>query len=353
MLRKVKDKLVGGAAGLVDRAATLAVEASSRRGRGPRLAISHQSRMAFLERVALEYSSLPVADFFQQPGAIEPSVRRVGPERALSCYDASWPANYTPALESYAERYLATHENQHCAARLFLRRPARPLVVIIHGYMSGSFAIEERMWPLADLDAHGYDVALFVLPFHGVRASRARGLVPEFPSNDPRMNLEGFRQAVGDLRGFVRWAKRAGHPAVGVFGMSLGGYAAALTATLEPELAFLVPVVPLASLVDFASEQGSLSPSPHEAARERDVLEALYRPISPFSRPSLVPSERALVIGARADRVTPITHARALATHLGAQLVAWPGGHLLQIGRRESFERVYALLERTRSPVGK
>jgi len=347
MLNKVKDRLLGGAAGLVDRAATLAVEAGSKAGRGPRLAVSHATRMAFLERVALEYAVDDSAPFFAEPEAPSPSLRRVGQSSGPSVFDVIWPSNYTPFRASYADRYGATRENHLAAARLFTRRPARPVVIIIHGYMSGAFAIEEHMWPLAELDARGFDVALFVLPFHGTRARAGRALVPEFPSSDPRMNLEGFRQAVGDLRALVR-SLRQSHGKVGLMGMSLGGYTAALAASVEPDLAFLVPVVPLASLVDFASEQGSLSADPHEAAREREILERIYRPVSPFSFPSRVAPENTLVIGARADRVTPITHARSLAAHLRAPLIAFRGGHLLQVGRRESFERVYSLLERIR-----
>ena len=346
MLNKVKDRLLGGAAGLVDRAVTLAVEAGSRTGRGPRLAVSHAARMAFLERIALEYAVDDSAPFFVEPKTPSPSLRRIGQSSAPSVFDVTWPSNYTPFRASYADRYLATRENHLAVARLFTRRPARPVVVIIHGYMSGAFAIEERMWPLAELDAHGFDVALFVLPFHGTRARAGRTLIPEFPSSDPRMNLEGFRQAVGDLRALVR-SLRESHGKVGLMGMSLGGYTAALAAGLE-ELSFLIPVVPLASLVDFASEQGSLSADPHEAAREREILERIYRPVSPFSLPSRVAPENALVIGARADRVTPIAHARSLAAHLRAPLIAFRGGHLLQVGRRESFERVYSLLERIR-----
>ena len=348
MLNRVKDRLIGGAAGLVDKAVTLAVEAGSRAGRGPRIAVSHASRMAFLERIAQEYPSEPSRSFFPDPATPTPSLRRVSTSSTLTVLDATWPSNYTPYLASYADRYLMTRENWLCSARLFLRRPPRPIAIIVHGYMSGKFAIEERMWPLSELDALGFDVALFVLPFHGTRTNAKGGLVPEFPSSDPRMNIEGFRQAVGDLRAFIRYLREAAHPKVGLLGMSLGGYTAALSACVEAELAFLIPVIPLASLVDFASEQGSLSADPHEAARERDVLERIYRPVSPFSFSSRVAAENALVIGARADRVCPITHARRLAAHLGAPLVAFKGGHLLQLGRRESFTRVYSLLERLR-----
>ncbi|MGC4090956.1 MAG: CPBP family glutamic-type intramembrane protease [Polyangiaceae bacterium] len=347
MLNRVKDRLLGGAAGLVDKAATLAVEAGSRAGRGPRIAVSHAARMAFLERVAAEYPESPSLDFFPEPSAAAPTVRRVSHYASTDVFDVGWSSNYVPYLASYAERYLQTRENGIASARLFRRRQARPVVVIVHGYMSGKYAIEERMWPLAELDAQGFDVALFVLPFHAARAGY--GLVPEFPSNDPRMNIEGFRQAVTDLRTFVRALRHSGHPLVGLMGMSLGAYTTALTACIEPELAFWIGVVPLASLVDFASEQGSLSENQQEAARERDVLDCIYRPVSPFSWSPLVAPENTLVIGARADRVTPIAHARRLATHLGAPLIAFKGGHLLQVGRRESFERVYSLLERVRT----
>jgi predicted alpha/beta hydrolase family esterase len=61
-----------------------------------------------------------------------------------------------------------------------------------------------------------------------------------------------------------------------------------------------------------------------------------------------VPPERALVIGARADRITPVSHARRIATHLRAPLVTWQGGHLLQFGRGRAFEKVAELLRELR-----
>lgn len=350
MLRRVRDSLLGGAAGMVDRALTLAVEAQSRSGRGPRIAVSHAARVAFLERLADECPADPGLDLFPAPPAITPTLRRARGERAADVFDVTWPSGFAPRLASFAERYLTTRENHLAVARLFRAsaRPPRPVVVIIHGYMSGSFPIEERLWPLETLDALGFDVALFVLPFHGLRASPARGLVPEFPGTDPRMSIEGFRQAIFDVRALVRWLKTQGHPSVGLFGMSLGGYTAALAATIEPGLAFLVPLVPLASLADFAREQGSLSAPSAQALAEHALLERIYRPISPFSLPSRLPPGRAIVIGARHDRVTPIAHARRLATHFSAPLIAFRGGHLLQLGRRESFERVYELLRQVK-----
>jgi predicted alpha/beta hydrolase family esterase len=106
----------------------------------------------------------------------------------------------------------------------------------------------------------------------------------------------------------------------------------------------LVPLIPLASLADFALEQGALSPAPELAAREKELLERIHAPVSPLAAPSLLDPRRVLVVGARADRITPVSHARRVATHFGAPLHTWHGGHLLQFGRSEAFGKVAQLL---------
>ncbi len=168
---------------------------------------------------------------------------------------------------------------------------------------------------------------------------------PPFPGRDPALTVEGFRQAVADLRDFVRFLRRdRGHRAVGLVGMSLGGYTAALTATVEPELDFLVPVIPLACLADFAREQDNLPPGAQRGSVFEEALRRTYREVSPLARPSLMGPGRTLVVGARADRITQVSHARRLAHHFSAPLHTWPGGHLLQWGRGEAFSRIEQLL---------
>jgi len=348
IFRRVTEHLVGSAAAAIDRAVTRAVDSRSRRGGGSRLSVSHESRVAFLERLIAEYPAAASLEFFGAAPQIEPIQRGVRDEGAVKVIDLTWSSAYVPYLASYGERYLRVAENGYAIARLFVRQRPRPMVVVIHGYMSGHLAIEERLWPLAELDALGYDVALFVLPFHGLRGPASGGRIPAFPGTDPRMTNEGFRQAMRDLRGLVAWLRARGHAKLGLLGMSLGGYTAALAGTLESELDFLVPVIPLASIADFARELGSLSARAEHAAKEHALLERVLSVVSPIALPPRISPERVLVVGARADRVTPIAHARRLANHFGAPLVAWHGGHLLQAGRRRSFERVFELLARVR-----
>ncbi|HKY39463.1 MAG TPA: CocE/NonD family hydrolase [Polyangiaceae bacterium] len=344
MIRSLTRKVLGSAAAAVDRVATAAVTAHAARS-GQKRPRPHADRLKLLTRLEQRFREAPLEQFFAATRPISPGERAV---RALGSdgkvVDLSWESGYEPLDPEVRDRYASAPENALAVARHYARGKARPVAILIHGYMAGPFAFEERVWPIARFDRAGFDVVLFTLPFHASRARHGYGAVPEFPGEDPRVNVEGFRQAVFDLQNLIDWLLRQGHPRVGVIGMSLGGYTASLLATAEPRLDFVVPVIPLSSLGDFAREQGSLSPVPEEAAVQHALLESIYRRIDPVSRPALVSSERCLVVAAKADRVTPAAHARRLSTHLRAPLHSFYGGHLLQLGRAQAFERVIELM---------
>ena len=350
MFERVARRVLGSAAGAVDRAATLAVQArnNARRSGG---SSSHgaEPRLAVLQGFAAHYPAPLAEAFFLTPRPISPVARAVPSELGVQrSFDLSWASEYRPFLAAVGERYARTPENQAAAVRFLGAAEKRPVAILIHGYMAGNYQVEARLWPVQRLLRSGYDVAFFTLPFHGVRANAARRGAPEFPSADPRLSNEGFRQVIYDLQNFVAWLRQQGHPEVGVMGMSLGGYTAALLATVEHGLSFCVPVIPLASLADFAREQGELSAAPALAAEEHALLEQIYRVVSPLDRTPLVAPFRTMVVAAKADRITPVGHARKLAAHFGSQQVAWHGGHLLQLGRNAAFRRVETLLRELR-----
>jgi len=350
VIGRVARRVLGSAAGAVDRAATLAVQAhSNATRRSTSEPIDAEQRITVLESFVDSFPNALGDDFFLTPRAISPVARELPNELGFAqAADLSWASDYRPFLPALAERYARTTENHAAGVRFLASGEKRPVAILIHGYMGGSYQVEQRVWPLQRLLRSGYDVALFTLPFHGVRANAARRGAPEFPGSDPRLSNEGFRQVIADLRDFVRWLREQGHPEVGVMGMSLGGYTSALLATVEPDLSFCVPVIPLASLADFVREQGQLSSAPEVAAREHALLERIYRVVSPLERRPLIQPSRTLVVAGKADRITPVTHARKLATHLRAPLVSWHGGHLLQLGRNAAFRRVESLLRELR-----
>ncbi|MFW6052151.1 MAG: alpha/beta hydrolase family protein [Myxococcota bacterium] len=290
---------------------------------------------------------------FESPDAFFPhperaAVRQIAVRsfgRAGEVADLTWESGYVPFNPDVAERYLRSDANRTAHARCFVHRDGpRPAVVLIHGYMGGTPGVEERAWPIDWMFRRGLDVVLGVLPFHGPRGPGPFRR-PPFPGSDPRMTVEGFRHAIADLRALADWLRCRGSRAVGAMGMSLGGYTTALWATVDP-LAFAVPFIPLASVADFAREGGRLVGTPAEQERQHELLEAVYRVVSPLARPVRVPPEGRLVVAGRADRITPMSHAERLAAHFEAPLEVFPGGHLLQLGRARGFRAVGRMLGR-------
>jgi pimeloyl-ACP methyl ester carboxylesterase len=343
----------GGVAASFDRAVhAFALSRSARgRARSRSESLGPRERQEALELLCDHYGR---REWLVHPETFFPRLRpdavRHRPVRSLGrrgeVVDLSWASPYAPINPDVAERYLRYGANGTAHVRLLLHRDRpRPTVVLIHGYLGGTHALEERAWPIRWMFRRGLDVALFVLPFHGPRAA-GPWRRPPFPGSDPRVTVEGFRQAIGDLSGLVDWLEDRGAPCVGAMGMSLGGYTTALAATVEPRLRFAVPFIPLASIADFAMEGGRLVGTAVERERQHALLEGVYAVVSPLSRPALVPPDGRLVVAGRADRITPIAHAERLARHMEAPLEVFHGGHLLQLGRGRGFRAMGRMLGR-------
>jgi len=346
-------QLLARAAAGLDRAVTLALRVTAPElETEPGIGTGHEARVGALRAIEARYAELDLSGFYPQPRRVEPVLReRRNFGGGLHRSDLVWESVGDTFLPELAETYRTTTANFVAHARLMTRGEPRPVAILVHGYMMGQLRVDERVWPIHALDTLGFDCALTLLPFHGRRAHPGRQGLPEFPGRDPRFASEGFRQAVTDLRELAGYLRRRGHPRVGLLGMSLGGYTAALAATVDPSFDFLVPIVPLASLADFALEHGDLPDAPEPRALEHELIERVYRHVSPVEREPLIASERVLVIGARADRIVQFSHARRLASHFRAPLVSWHGGHLWQLGRGQAFERLGQLL-RTLPPLG-
>jgi pimeloyl-ACP methyl ester carboxylesterase len=273
--------------------------------------------------------------------------RRTGAGRQGEVLDLRWRSALPPSIDDPAVRErLETRAlvNHTAVVRLFAHRDRpRPTIILLHGYMGGAFAIEERAFPVRWLFERGLDVVLGVLPHHGLRGIRGRR--PLLPSSDPRITIESFRHAIVDLRTLTRVLRARGAPAIGAMGMSLGGYTTALLGTVE-ELAFAFPMIPLASIAEVARDENRLIGTATQRREQYEALELAHRIVSPFARPSRVDPERVLVIAGEGDRITPVAHARRIADHFRARTHFFSGGHLLQLGRDEGFREVARVLGR-------
>ena len=212
--------------------------------------------------------------------------------------------------------------------------PQRPWLVCIHAYRMG--------FPLADFLAFpagwfhhqlGLNVLFPVLPFHGPRKLGWRTGEWIF-SGDSLDTVHMQAQAVWDIRRLVGWLRAQGAPAVGVYGLSLGGYTAALLAALEAALDCVIVGIPAVDWVSLL--RWNLPPALLRLAERiglaSDEAVQVERVISPLALPPRVSHERRYLYAAMADRLVPLHHARDLWRHWEEPRCVWYEGSHVSFG---------------------
>jgi dienelactone hydrolase len=264
--------------------------------------------------------------------------------------DLSFASDYQPFLPAARDSYLSVTENMTAHARWWTSDRGRPTIVLLHGWGGGHHWVTARAFGLPYWLRHGYDVLAFQLPFHGARAPGSgvarSGLL--FPSANPLRTNEGFGHAIYDLRALAHFLRARGSSAVGVMGMSLGGYTTALWASVAGPgevggVDFAVALIPAVSMAKLMWRHGETSPVRKRAANAgitEDLLVDAFAVHTPTTRAVRLPTDRLFVVAGKGDRITPPEQAEALATHWGVDALWFQGGHLAQVGRNEPMRTV-------------
>ncbi|MCP5059132.1 MAG: hypothetical protein GY937_20700 [bacterium] len=253
-------------------------------------------------------------------------------------------SEYEPRDPEIRDRYVGIEPNRTSHVHLWRHgdRP-RPTLICLHGYGMGRIAWDARAFDLEGLHGKlGLDVAVPTLPLHGPRAIGRRSGAG-FLDAHPLQTNAAFGQAIWDLRRLAGWLRQQGAPAVGVYGMSLGGYLTALWASLDADLACAIPSIPLVALQEMM--EGDLQPEERQAREASGISSQVWRdawaPHSPLAHTPRVSKEASLILAARADRICPPSQAHALWEHWDRPSIHWtPGSHLVPVGRSETRERL-------------
>jgi hypothetical protein len=279
------------------------------------------------------------------PPALEKhALRRLALRGLPSAEQITFESEFEPRDTEIRERYLAVAPNR--TARALLWRHAggpRPTLIVIHGYGMGRPAFDARAFDVPRLHQRlGLDVALVTLPLHGARAAGRRSGAG-FLDGHPLATNAAFEQAIWELRRLAGWLRAQGAPALGVHGMSLGGYTAALFASLERGLACAVPLVPAVSLPRILAA----SRSPEEQRLRESIglddrlLSEAWASHEPLRHAPRVAPEGRLILAGLSDRICTPDQVEALWLHWERPSIHWfAGSHLAPFGRRALRERL-------------
>jgi len=302
----------------------------------------------FLEKPA-DYHLLPPP--LEHPRLLLTRVRDVRYE------ELRFASDYSPRPgEPGRERWLNYQSNRTAYAWVMRHEDGpRPWLMCIHGFGMGVPYIDLRAFR-ADVLHHqlGLNLLLPVLPLHGPRkAGRRSG--DQFLGGAFLNTIHAEAQAMWDLRRLLAWIRSQQATAVGVYGLSLGGYTAALLASLDPDLACVIAGIPATDLT--ALTQRLESPFKLEQLEQAEFswerVHEVLRVVSPLAVSPKVPQERRYIFGGAVDRLVPPNQVWALWNHWQRPRIAWyAGSHVSIHWEPEVRALVREALEATLLPGG-
>lgn len=263
------------------------------------------------------------------PQLADPRVRGVsgGP---LPFEWVTWESGYEPhPIEPGRARWLSYRENRVARAAVLRHRDrTRPWAVCIHGFGMGRPSMDAMAFRAGRLHhVHGFNVALPVLPLHASRRSNRLSRFAGFPSVDILDNVHGAAQAAWDVRRLLSWIRDQGGERVGVQGMSLGGYATSLVASLDADLAFAGPLIPAADLGRLLLDNGEHADLSDGERSLLDTATQVLRVVAPLEMtPKVAADRRYLVAGTLDGMARPSRHAEPLWEHWGRPPIKWYHG---------------------------
>ena len=266
------------------------------------------------------------------PPLTSPTIRhrRLG---LLRYEQLSYESGYSPHEdEPGRERWLEYEANATAHAWL-LRHPGppRPWLICINGYRTGSPAVDLPSFNHRRLHHDfGLNLAFPVQPLHGPRAAGASGARVMFAG---AMNtVPTAAQALWDIRRLKNWITEVEKaPAVGVSGLSLGGYLAALLVCFEDDLACAIAGIPESDLVRGMRRnvEPLLPPFYEQWGLSWRSLERVNRVVSPLAMEPLLPPERLFIYAGLVDRWVRPGNVKTLWEAWGRPEICWyNGGHL-------------------------
>jgi hypothetical protein len=283
----------------------------------------------------IDLSDLNRPEFFERPRLIYDAGLKP-PEMEIEVAHARWGIKESH-FKFRSETVSGDPANDVVHGRIFEAREmhggeAAPCFIVMHGWREpGVFT--PYHWLLGILLARfGINCALMTQPWHGRRKPKGTADGDLMLCGDMERTINSFRQAVGDVRSIVTWARTRFKGKIGVGGFSLGGFVTGLVACVEDRIDFAVPIIASGNLVEGMWE----SPIVQELKRDLDtvgisekILRDSWRIISPVQFMPLLSPDKIQLIAGRYDILIPVKNVEALYEKWDHPRLQWlPCGHV-------------------------
>jgi hypothetical protein len=204
--------------------------------------------------------------------------------------------------------------------------PDRPWLICTNGYRMGFARIDVSLFKRF-YEACGLNVLMPVLPLHGPRRIGLQS-GSGFLSIDMIDTLHAQAQAMWDMRRLLSWVEGQGAPAIGAFGISLGGYTTALFASLAEGLSCAIAGIPVTDFARLAERHGTAHQIRYAIHRGYDLerIARVLSVVSPLVHEPKVDHSGRLIFGAVADRLVTPDHVRDLWRHWDEPEIVWYQG---------------------------
>jgi hypothetical protein len=229
------------------------------------------------------------------------------------------------------DRYLSYAGCRQAHAWVMRGAVDAPWLICMHGLGMGAPIADLKIFPVELLRRElGLNLLFPVMPLHGPRRRFAVG-GRGFIAGDVMDTINAISQAIWDARRWLDWVRRSESGEVGVFGVSMGGYASALLASLEDDLRCAIPGIPatdLAALLWWHASTAAVESSARCGLTLRRSARA-YRVVSPLGMAPRVAKAHRHIFGGVWDSFVPAAEVHKLWAHWGHCDMLWyPGAHL-------------------------